>query len=453
MEVGEVKERDKFNSSFGMIAASIGSAVGLANIWRFPYITGIYGGGAFIILYLGVVILLGLGLMCVEMVIGRRGEGDGVQSFKNLAPGKKWYFSGVCGIVASFMIMCYYPVVAGWVMEYIVRSGTGVFEGQTTMQLKDMFYEFMNSPIKPILWTVVFMILTTGVVLMGVQKGIERISAIIIPLLIVIVIILDIRALTLPNAKEGIGFLLKPNWSLITPKAVFIAMGHAFFSLSIGLSILTTYGSYMVKKENIVKSCIIIAASDTGIALLAGLAIFPAVFSFGLEPGEGVGLVFVTLPNVFASMTAGRLFGMFFFLLLALAGLTSTISLLEPAVAYLVETRKISRTKSALTVGVAMTLLCILSSLSNGPMPQLSIFGMTFFDIFDYVTTNYLLAIAAIIEVVFIGWFYPKEDFIDEITNGGKIAIPGMKVYFNTIIKFFMPAAMILIFLSSFGIF
>lgn len=445
-----MEERSSFSTSFGMIAAAIGSAVGLANIWRFPYMVGVYGGGAFIVVYLAMVLLLGIGCVVVELVIGRRGQADAVQSFKNMAPGKKWHISGYLGVLASFLIMCYYPVVGGWMLEYIVKSATGAFIDQSPEQLTNMFYTLTSSPVKPVIWAIIYMAITMFIVMAGVENGIEKFTSISIPLLIILIIALDIKALTLDGAFEGVKYLFKPDWSLISFDTIFVALGHAFFSVGVGLAILTTYGSYMGQDENILKSTFIIVGADTGIALLAGLAIFPAVFAYGLEPTEGEGLVFITIPTVLAHMKGGTLFGLAFFGLLAIAGISSSIALVEPSVAWLVESKGWTRKKASLVVGVALMFFSALASLSLQPNSSLVFGGRTLFDLFDYVTANYLLSLAAFIEVVFIAWFYNREDFYDELTNGGTLQARGKGFLYNVLLKFVIPVSIAMIFISSF---
>ncbi|NLY09550.1 MAG: sodium-dependent transporter [Tissierellia bacterium] len=446
-----MENREGFNSTFGMIMAAVGSAVGLGNIWRFPYIVGMNGGGAFLLVYLAIVVIIGVPLMMSELVIGRRGQSDSVGSFKNLAPGKKWYISGVIGVLASFMILSFYAVVAGWTLEYIYKAATNSFVGQSPDQLAAMFSTFISSPIKPIFWTIVFMLLTITIVRAGVQGGIEKVSSVLIPVLLVLVILLDIRGLTLEGGMAGLRFLFYPDFTKFSLGGFLAALGHAFFSMSLGMGIIVTYGSYVSRKDSLPKSTLNIAFFDTLIALLSGIAIFPAVFAFGLEPGQGAGLVFITLPNVFPSMPGGYLFGIAFFLLLALAALTSTISLLEAVVAYGVESMDLPRKKATWLAGGLITVVAVFCSLSNGPWSGFTIAGKTLFDFLDYITANYLLTIAAFIEIIFLGWAYKKSDIMDELTNQGTLTF-GLKNVYYMIIKYLAPIVMIIIFLSSIGI-
>ncbi len=444
-------ERKGFNSSFGMIMAAVGSAVGLGNIWRFPYIVGTNGGGAFLLVYVIICIVIGVPILMSEILIGRRAKSDAIDSFKVLAPGKKWYYSGIIAVLASFLILSFYSVVAGWSLEYIVKSVGNEFAGKSPDQIAGLFTGFISSPIKPIVWTFIFMVITMVIVKTGVAEGIEKVSKVLIPLLLVIVILLGIRGATLAGGKEGLKFLFYPDFSKFTMEGFLAALGHSFFTLSLGMAIMTTYGSYVNDEDDIVKSAFTVAFFDTLIAILAGIAIFTSVFSFGLDPSQGAGLVFVTLPNVFPLMPGGYLFGIAFFVLLALAALTSTISLLESSVAFGIDSLKLTRKKASTIAALGVFLLSILSSLSNGENSVLQIGGLTFFDFLDKLTANYMLTIAAFIEIIFLGWFYDKNAIFDELTNHNTIEQKAFKAYYLAL-KYIAPVAMVLIFLSSIGV-
>lgn len=449
------KERQGFKSSIGMILAAAGSAIGVGNIWRFPYVTGKYGGAAFLIVYLLMVIAIGIPLMLAETVIGRRGGEDASKSFKKLAPGKKWYLSGTIGIFAAFIILGYYNVVAGWSLKYVVNSVTNVFAGKTPSEIEGIFSTFVSSDFSPIIYALILISVTMYIVSHGVQKGIEKASKILLPVLLIILVVLSIKSLSLEGAYKGLEFLYKPDFETLfaSKDGILVAMGHAFYSLSLGMGIMITYGSYMDKGENLGKSVIKITIMDTLVALLAGLVIFPAVFSFGLEPGQGAGLVFITLPNVFLQMPGGFLFGSLFFLLLTFAALTSTISLLETVVAYLIDSKGMERRKATLYSGLLIMILAIISSLSMGEtLGGFKLFGKNLFDFFDYVTANIFLLIAALIEVIFLGWFYKKSEFMDEVTNGSKIKFEAKEFVFF-MIKYVVPISIIVLFLVNNGIF
>lgn len=443
-------ERENFSSSFGILMAAVGSAIGLGNIWRFPTIAGQNGGGAFLIIYLGIVVVIGLPIMISEFVIGREGKSDAIGSFKNLSKGP-WFASGVLGVLAAFFILSFYGVVAGWTLEYMVKAATNAFDGQSAEQITTMFVSFISNPIKPIIWQVVFMIVTALVVSTGVQKGIEKLAKLLVPLLLVIIIILDVQALSLPGGKAGLEFLFKPDWSALNWSVVLAALGHAFFSLSLGMGIMITYGSYMDEKENLGKMAIGISIGDTLIALLAGIAIFPAVFSFGIEPTSGAGLVFMSLPNVFTQMTGGYIFGILFFALLALAALTSTMSLLEVVVAYFVDSHNIDRKKATVIALVSITAVGMVASLSNGILSEYTIAGDNIFDFIDKTTANYFLTTAALISVIFLGWRLDKDLVKKQLTSGGTLKA-GYASAFMFLVKFIVPIAIIIVFLFQIGI-
>ncbi|MBU5439371.1 sodium-dependent transporter [Tissierella sp. MSJ-40] len=449
--LGETKGRESFKSSFGLLAAAVGSAVGLGNIWRFPYITGVNGGGAFLIIYLFCVVAIGLPVMLAEFVIGREGKKDAIGSFKYLAPGKKWYISGVLGVLAAFFILSFYGVIAGWTLEYIVSAAGNQFAGKSAAEIGGFFTSFISSPIKPIIWQVVFMSITAIIVATGVEKGIEKFSKLMIPLLLLIIIILDIRALTLPGGMAGIEFLFKPDFSKINGKVILAALGHAFFSLSLGMGIMITYGSYIPKEEKLGKTALKVSIADTLIALLAGVAIFPAVFAFGIAPDSGPGLVFITLPNVFAQMPGGYFFSIMFFLLLALAALTSTISLLEVVVAYIIETFKMERKKATLISATLITLIGMVASLSNGNLSYIQIFGKNIFDFIDYLTANYFLTTGAFLSSIFFAWKLDKEVIKNQLTNQGAFQVDYIKAFYF-LLKFVAPIGIIFVFLTEVGL-
>lgn len=445
------EKRESFKSSFGILAAAIGSAVGLGNIWRFPYITGMDGGAAFIIIYLICVAIVGIPVLLSEFIIGRTAKKGAVGSFKKLAPRSGWFVGGALGVLAAFVILIFYGVIAGWTLGYVIKSVTNQFAGKNVNQIKDIFVSFTSSPIRPIICQVIFTFLTGLVVATGVENGIEKYSKILVPVLVAILVILDIRAVTLPGAKAGISFLFKPDFSKIQKGAILDALGHCFFSLSLGAGTMITYGSYMGEKERLGKTALNVAVSDTIIALLAGIAIFPAVFAFGIEPNSGPGLVFITLPNVFSKMPGGYVFSIMFFLLLAIAALTSTISLLEAVVAYGKEELNMSRKKATIIATVLVAIFGSLASLSQGPLSGWTIAGKNLLDFLDYISANYLMTIAAFIVSIFVGWKMGKKSVSYQLTNNGSIKA-GYTNAFVFIAKFISPLAIIIIFLQGIGI-
>lgn len=440
------QERDAFSGKIGVIAAAVGSAVGLGNIWRFPYITGENGGGAFLLVYLFFVLAIGFPVMLAELSIGRRAQRNALGTFRKLAPGKPWYLVGVMGIVAAFLILAFYSTVAGWTLEYLVKSAGNRFAGMNAGQLSGSFESFHTSAFRPLLWQLVFMILTALIVFSGVRKGIEKYTKILMPVLVLLILVVSIRSLTLPGAGEGLTFLFRPDFSKITWNSVLMALGQAAFSLSIGMGTLITYGSYIRKDNHLTGIAFQVSMADTIIAVLAGVMIFPAVFAYGIDPASGPGLVFVVLPNIFAQMPGGHIFSVFFFILLAIAALTSTVSILEVVVAYLSEELRIARAKATILGASAITLLGVFATLSFGLLKNVTPGGKTFFDWFEYSTANILLPLGAICIVLFVGWYLGRKEFNDEITSGGiyKVRITGLLMF---VIKFLAPLAIAMVFI------
>ena len=452
METNDITQRDSFTGRIGIIAAVAGSAVGLGNIWKFPYITGVFGGGAFVLVYLICIAIIGLPVMLSEFTIGRKAQRNAVGSFKKLAPGKPWFLTGVMGIAAAFMILAFYGVVAGWTLEYLGKAVFNSFAGKNPADLEGMFGGFISQIIRPIFWQFVFMGLTCWIVLAGIKGGIEKASKTLMPVLLLIIVILDIRAITLPGAGEGLSFLFKPDFSKLSAEGVLSALGHAFFSLSLGMGTLITYSSYMGKNENLGSMAIQCTVADTGIALLAGIAIFPAVFAFGIEPGAGPGLVFITLPNVFQQMPGGYIFSLLFFLLLAVAALTSSISILEVVVAYFSEELKLARRNATIMATIAITIVGIPCSLSMGAMSKVQFLGKTFFDWLDYIAANILLPIGGLLIVAFVGWYLGYDKTKEEITNAGKLKAAYLPL-FLFLAKFIAPLVIAIVFLHGLGLF
>jgi neurotransmitter:Na+ symporter, NSS family len=444
----QTKSRAQFASNFGFLAAAAGSAIGLGNIWKFPYLTGIYGGAAFLFVYLGIVFGIGIPVMLSELIIGRRSRSNAIGAFKKLAPHTPWMFTGMFGVAAAFLIMSFYGVVSGWSIKYIVFSVQNHFHDSSPEMISQAFQNFISSPLEPLIYQVIFMIMTGGIVIIGVQKGIEGFSKFLMPLLFIIIIILDIRALTLEGAREGLRFLFKPDFSKLTYEGVLAALGQAFFSLSLGMGTLITYGSYVNKKNNLLKTSIQVSLADTLAAVLAGVAIFPAVFAFNIAPGEGVGLAFITLPNVFLQMPGGYIFSILFFILLTIAALTSSISILEVVVAYFTEELKIKRSISVIMASVLATILGIVCSLSMGLFSDYKLFGLSFFDLMDFISSNLLLPLGGMLIALFVGWSFGKKRVMFEIAHGGKLRGWFLQV-FMILVKFVAPVAIFLVFLRG----
>ena len=435
-----IGQRDSFSGKFGVIAAAAGSAVGLGNIWRFPYITGENGGGAFLLVYLFFVIAIGIPVMMSEFVIGRRSGANALGSFRKLAPGTPWWLIGLMGIVAAFVILSFYSTVSGWTLEYIFQAVKGGFAGKSQEQLNADFANFTSGSFRPVIWQLVFMALTAGIVLGGVQKGIEKATKLMMPLLLVLIIAVCVRSVTLPGASEGLRFLFEPHFEKLTFNSILMALGQAAFSLSIGMGALITYGSYIRKETPLLGTSFQVATADTLIAILSGVMVFPALFALGIPNTGGPGLVFVTLPAIFQSMPGGYVFAIVFFILISVAALTSTISVLEVVVAYMIEELKMTRVKATIIAALAITFVGVFCTLSFGPLADYTLFGMTFFDIMNYLSANIFLTFGALFIVIFTGWKLGKSEFVDEIKQSGKYN-PVLISVIVFIIKWIAPVA------------
>lgn len=445
--------RDGFGSRFGVLVAVAGSAVGLGNLWRFPYLVGNNGGAAFIILYLFFVITLCLPIMFSEFVIGRRTQSNAFGAIKKLAPRSGWLSIGIISVVASISIMSFYSVVGGWTLEYIFKSFSPNFLTSDSSSLSSQFSGFSKSGVLPVVMHLLFLGLSALIVVAGVKNGIEKYSKILMPILFFLVLLLALRSITLEGSSEGVRFLLRPDFSKITGSTVLAALGQAFFSLSLGMGCIITYGSYVNKKENLFKISLMSAAADTGFAILAGLAVMPAVFAFGISPAQGPSLVFITLPQIFAQLPFGSVISVAFFFILMIAALTSAISLLEVIVAYFSEELNLSRKTSVIIAFAIIGVFGTLSSLSQGSLSQITIFGKTFFDLFDYMSSNILLPVGGLLVVLFTGWRMRRADVMDELSSGGTVALS--RQLFSAImfaVKFLAPIAISIVLLNSIGL-
>ena len=444
----ETKKRDGFGSKLGIIAAAAGSAVGLGNICRFPCELGENGGAAFLLVYLAVVIFLGIPVMLSELVIGRRSQSNTVGAFKKLAPKSKWPIIGYLGVLCSLFIFASYSVIAGWTLEYIFKAATNSFKGENLALIEQDFKTFHNTGWLNVLLQAIFIFLTGFVVFKGVQNGIEKYSKILMPMLLIILVVLAIRSITLPGAKEGLSFLFHPDFSKITGDTLIDAMGQGFFSLSLGMGALITYGSYVNKKDNLTSTAFSVMISDTLVALLAGLVIFPAAFTFGVKPEAGMDLVFSTLPMLFNQMAGGYWCCLIFFRLLAIAGLTSTIARLEVVVAYFSEELHMSRKKATVIASAATLLIGVFASLSLMEHTPLKIDGFAFNDFLDFLTANIMLPVGGLLIVIFVGWRMGKADFFDEMTNEGQLKSTLKHVIFF-IIRYLAPLAVAVILITG----
>ncbi|WP_171011331.1 sodium-dependent transporter [Haloimpatiens lingqiaonensis] len=446
-KVIENKERGQWGSKLGFILAAAGSAVGLGNLWKFPYKAGTNGGGAFVLVYVIIVLLLGFSLMIAEIALGRNTQLNAIGAYSKI--NKKWGWVGALGVLAAFLILSFYSVVGGWVINYLVKSATGALKISDANVLKEVFGGFVSSTTMPIIYHGIFMLITLAIVFVGIDKGIEKASKIMMPSLFVIIIILAIRSVTLPGAMEGVKYFIIPDFSKINMSVVLDALGQVFFSLSLGMGCMITYGSYLGKDTNIPKSGIIIPLIDTAIALLAGFAILPAVFAFGFKPDQGPGLMFVTLPAVFSKMPLGTVFAVLFFILVLFAALTSSISLLEVVVAYIVDKWNFSRQRTSIAIAIIIFLVGIPASLSQGVWSNIHLLGNRgFFDTYDFIASNILLPLGGFLLCIFVGWIWKKQQCEDEITNGGEIKFRLKKVWFF-LIKYICPVAILIVFLRS----
>ena len=442
--------RSNFGSKFGVIVAMVGSAVGLGNIWRFPYLVGENGGAAFILVYLLFSFVISLPVFCAEFVMGRRGRASAVGAFRNLAPGTKWYLGGFISILAAFLIISFYSVVGGWSIKYLVDSVMLKFSAGSGTDYGSAFSAFTTGRFEPLVYMLVFVLITAAVVVLGVQKGIERFSKWMMPLLFVLILVLVARSAFLPGAAAGYGYLFKPDFSKITSDTLIAALGQSFFSMSLGMGAIIIYASYVKKEDNIFSHSIITVSLDTVFALLAACAIMPAVFSFGVQPDQGPGLVFVTLPYIFSNMPLGSLVAILFFISLLLAAVSSEISLVEVMSSFLIEECRCSRTLAVVITIVIQAVFGTICSLSLMPGTRFSLAGMPIFDLFDMVSSNYVLTIGALLIVLFVGWKMKKADFMDEMTSGGTVALPrwiALTIYW--LIKAVAPIAILTILIFS----
>lgn len=447
-------ERASFGSRVGAILAAAGSAVGLGNIWRFPYETGNHGGAAFILIYLACVIVLGLSIMMAEFTVGRHAKASTGRAFTVLAPGTQWKWLGFLGVLAGLLILGYYSVVAGWTLEYVLNSLMNGFAGKGPGDFVTSFQEFSQDPIRPIVWMLIFLLLTHFIVVKGVKEGIEKSSKIMMPVLFIIIVILAICSLSLPNSGKGLEFLLKPDFSKVNADVFLGAMGQAFFSLSLGMGCLTTYASYFGADTRLGKTALSVGLIDSFVAILAGLIIFPAAFSVGIQPDSGPSLIFITLPNVFQQAFGGTpflamLFSLMFYLLLAVAALTSTISLHEVVTAFLNEQFKMSRKIAAILVTAFCSVTGVLSSLSLGVWEE-RFFNLSFFDLLDFVTAKIMLPLGGTLIAIFVGWYLKRSISYDELTNEGMLKAPYFPLYMF-ILRYVAPIAITLIFLNELG--
>ena len=449
------QERAKFGSKMGVILATAGSAIGLGNVWRFPYMAGENGGAAFIVFYILCVVILGLPCMVSEFIIGRHAQANTARAYNKISSSKIWTAVGCLSVLTGFLITSYYAVVSGWCLQYIYASLMGHLDGDPEY-FKQYFANFSSNPVKPIVWTVAILGITHIVIQHGVRDGIERASKMLMPTLFILLLVLVVSSCLLPNAIAGIEFLFKPDFSKVTPDVLLSALGQAFYSMSIGMGCLCTYASYFSRHTNLLKSAVQIGVIDTFVAILAGLMIFPAAFSVGVSPDSGPSLIFITLPNVFQQAFSGMpvvgyVISLAFYALLSLAALTSLISLHEVSTAFFHEELRIGRKKAALIVTLSCSVLGAFCSLSLGGYEVMSFLGKTLFDIFDFVTGQVFLPICGFLTCLMVGWYLPHKLVRDEFTNWGTLRGSLFHVYVFAI-KYLCPACILIIFLHQLGL-
>ncbi len=438
-----------WRSRWLFILAATGSAVGLGNIWKFPYITGENGGGAFVLVYLACICLIGIPVMIAEVTLGRLGRQSPINTMhaltKDQNANRLWGGIGWMGAVAGFLILSFYSVIAGWSLAYIFRMAGGAFDGATAESVGSIFGDMLSSPETLLAWHTIFMVITIGIVARGVNKGLERSISIMMPMLFLILVVLLGYSMSTDGFGAGLEFLFSFDFSKLTGESIIVALGHAFFTLSLGMGAIMAYGAYMPKKSSIGKTVLTVAFLDTLIAIVAGLVIFPIVFSNGLEAGAGPGLLFQTLPLAFSQMPGGTLFGTMFFILVAFAALSSAISLGEPVVAWAVESKGMSRVAAATWIGIIIWILGIGTLLSFNLWAEYKLFGKTLFDILDFLTANIMLPLGGLLIAVFVGWAMRQADVKEEV----KMESPLMYTIWRFVLKFIAPVAVAIVLVNG----
>lgn len=448
-------ERARFGSKLGVILATAGSAVGLGNIWRFPYMAGQNGGAVFIMIYIFCILLLGIPCMISEFIIGRHGQANTARAYRKMAGGTMWSFIGYMGVLTGFLITGYYAVVSGWCLEYVWASVLGKLHGDPAF-ITNYFTSFSQDPVKPVFWTLIILLTTYLIIENGVRDGIERASKLMMPTLFILLLIIVVASCMLPDAEKGIEFLFKPDFKKINSEVFLAALGQSFYSMSIAMGCICTYASYFSKHTNLTNSAVQIGVIDFIVALLAGLVIFPAAFSVGVRPDSGPSLIFITLPNVFQQAfsfipSLGYFISVLFYILLSMAALTSLMSLHEVSTAFLQEEMVITRKKAARIVTISTIIVGAMCSLSLGAWSKYQFFGKTVFDLFDFVTGQLFLPIVGFLTCIFIGWFVPHKIVRDEFTNWGTLRNGTLFHIYLLLVKYVCPVCILFIFLRQFG--
>ncbi|PWB66026.1 MAG: sodium-dependent transporter [Bradyrhizobiaceae bacterium] len=437
--------RAQWKTRSGFILAALGAAIGLGNIWRFSYVVGDNGGGAFLVLYFATIALVGLPLLLVELAVGRATQREAASAFRQLGRAAPWRSAGVLGVVVSFVILTYYAVIAGWALKFFAAFASGGYPFAAG-EAAAYFRAFTAAAIEPVIWQACIIVATVGIVTGGIERGIERANKILMPALAVIVVGLAIHSLTLPNAGRGLAFLFAPSWeALAQPRVYLAALGQAFFSLGLAMGVLVTYGSYLPQHHRLPIAGVIIAFGDTLFAIVAAIVIFPAVFSFGMSPDQGPGLAFITLPEIFARMAGGQIVGVAFFGLLVLAAITSSVALLEIPVAYAIERWGMSRGSAALAIAAAAFVLGVPSSLGFGPLSQVLLAGLPILDAVDFAASNVILPLSGLAIALFAGWHWRRADALAAIG----FRDPRVAQLWRISVRYVAPAMIAIVFLRS----
>lgn len=446
----ESKKREGFVTGLGVLAATLGSAVGLGNIWKFPSLTGVNGGATFILVYLISTLLVGLPVMIAETMLGRKAHADAITTLRKLTPGKMpWWLIGASGVLAAFLILAFYTEVAAWVFAYIFKSISGGLLSTDPQVTSQAFTALVTNPVQSLLWQWLVLVFIGFIIILGVTKGIEQTTKRLMPILFLLLLVLVVRSLTLPGAAQGLTFLFKPDFSKLTGSVVLAAMGLSFFKLSVGMGTMITYGSYFREDQDIPKTTLTVMLADLTVSLLAGIAIFPAVFTFGFKPEVGPSLLFITIPAIFASLPGGQIFVVLFFVLAAIAATGAMLSILEVPVAFLNERMGLSRTVATVGTVVLLGLVGSLAALSNSLLANFKLFGMTMFDLFDFTTSNVLLPVGGLFLALFVGWVFGWRAVEQALTNSGKIKNEGVARAFFFVIRFITPVLVLLILLNG----
>ncbi len=446
----ENKKRDGFTSALGVIAATLGSAIGLGNIWKFPSLTGSNGGATFLLVYLISTLLVGLPVMISEIMLGRKAKADAISTLIKLAPPKQpWWLVGAAGVLSAFLILAFYTEVAGWVFAYIFKSLFGSVLSTDPNVTTTAFTQLITDPVQSLVWQWLVLVFIGLIIILGVSKGIEGTTKRLMPVLFGILVIVCLRSLTLPGAMAGLVFLFQPDFSKINGSVVLVAMGLSFFKLSVGMGTMITYGSYFRDDQNIPWTTIRVMLGDLLVSILAGIAIFPAVFAFGFEPTAGPSLLFITIPAVFASMPFGQVFLVLFFLLAAVAATGAMLSLLEVPVAFLNERIGMKRWQATVLTVVALMLIGSTAALSSSTLAEVKIFGLTFFDLYDYATSNILLPLGGLFITIFVGWVWGPTKIEAALSNQGALKNSSIIRAFFFTVRFVAPVLILLIMLNG----